>query len=140
MSDDGCCLICGQDKRQCNCRSRTDRSFPRRHARTDGETVTNAQGGRQSHVAARLDLIPPEALLLLGECLGFGAEKYGEGNWQKIPERDHVNHAMVHLTNYLAGDRREMHLVNTLARVSFALWHAIEAGHPKQYQHPDLAG
>ena len=106
---------------------------------SDGDTVTNEKGGKQSHVAARLDLIPHDNELLLGECLGFGARKYGEDNWKKIPLDDNLNHALVHIRKYLAGDRTEQHLVNTLARVNFALWHAIDSGeHPRQYIHPDM--
>ena len=106
---------------------------------SDGDTVTNEHGGKQSHVAARLDLIPHDNELLLGECLGFGAGKYGEDNWKKIPLEDNLNHALVHIRKYLAGDRVEQHLVNTLARVNFALWHAIDSGeHPRQYIHPDM--
>lgn len=106
---------------------------------SDGDTVTNEFGGKQSHVTARLDLIPHDNELLLGECLGFGANKYGEDNWKKIPLDDNLNHALVHIRKYLAGDREEQHLVNTLARVNFALWHAIESDqHPRRYIHPDM--
>jgi hypothetical protein len=105
----------------------------------DGETVINEHGGKQSFIAARLDLIPPENQLLLGECLGFGARKYGEKNWQNIPLEDNLNHLLVHVTKYLAGDRSEPHLVNVLARGNFALWHAIQSGEqPLRYIHPDM--
>jgi len=105
----------------------------------EGGTVVNEQGGRQSHVSARLDLIPHDNELLLGECLSFGADKYGEDNWKQIPLQDNLNHAMVHLRKWLAGDRTEPHLVNTLARVNFALWHAIQNGEqPKRYIHPEM--
>lgn len=105
----------------------------------EGETITTEQGGKHSYVAARLDLVPPENALLLGECLGFGAKKYGEENWHGIPERDNLNHAMVHVTKWMAGDRGEPHLVNALARLHFALWHAIKSGEqPKRYEHPEI--
>ena len=101
--------------------------------------VTNAQGGSQTHIDERLDLIPPENLLLLGQCLGFGANKYGERNWQKIPLEDNLNHLMVHCVKWLSGDRSEPHLVNILARGNFALWHAVQSGEqPTEYIHPDM--
>lgn len=104
----------------------------------DGDTYVNEHGGRQSYVSARVDLIPPENLMLLGQCLGFGAKKYGENNWHQIPQRENLNHALVHILKWLSGDRSEPHLVNTLARVNFALWHAIQDGEqPHEYIHPD---
>lgn len=105
----------------------------------EGEYVINAQGGKQAHVDARLDLIPPENLLLLGECLAYGANTYGERNWLKISLEENLNHALIHITKWLAGDREEPHLVNTLARVNFALWHAIQKGEQGlKYIHPSM--
>lgn len=105
----------------------------------DGETIITKDGGKQSFVSARVDLIPPECLLLLGQCLGFGADKYGEENWKKIPLQDHLNHVMVHVLKFQAGDRTEPHLVNVLARGVFALWRAIEQGEQgTTYIHPDM--
>lgn len=104
----------------------------------DGDIYVNEHGGRQSYVSCRMDLIPPENLLLLGQCLSFGAKKYGENNWRQITEQENINHALVHLVKWLSGDREEPHLVNTLARVNFALWHAIQSKEQAlQYVHPD---
>ena len=104
----------------------------------DGDIYVNEHGGRQSYVSCRMDLIPPENLLLLGQCLGFGAKKYGENNWRQITEQENINHALVHLVKWLSGDRSEPHLVNTLARVNFALWHAIQSKEQGlEYVHPD---
>lgn len=103
-----------------------------------GDTITNDQGGKQSYLPERMDLIPTKPLLLLAQCLGFGAEKYGENNWHKIPERENVNHAMAHLVHWLDGDRSEPHLVNAAARVFFALYHAVEEGRqPAEYVRND---
>jgi hypothetical protein len=33
--------------------------------------------------ALRLDLIPPEAIIALASVLAYGANKYGERNWEK---------------------------------------------------------
>lgn len=105
----------------------------------DGDTYVNEHGGRQSYVSARMDLIPPDNLILLAQCLGFGANKYGENNWHQITQKENLNHAMVHILKWLSGDRTEPHLVNTLARVNFALWHAIQDGEQvKTYIHPDM--
>ena len=107
----------------------------------DGDTITNEQGGKQSFTAARFDCIPPIVLRLLAQCLGFGARKYGKDNWQAIPIEDHIAHAMNHLNEWMLSDRSEPHLVNAMARVSFALYLAVASGEqPSTYIHPDEAG
>jgi hypothetical protein len=105
----------------------------------DGDVFVNEYGGRQSYVSTRLDLIPPENLLLLGQCLGWGAKEYGEHNWHQIPLNENLNHALVHLIEWMKGDRSEPHLVNAIARINFALWHAIQDGsQPLSYIHPRM--
>ena len=94
----------------------------------EGETTTNANGGKQAHVRARMDQIPAECLLLLGECLATGLERYGEGNWKKLTLEENLNHAMVHITRHRMGDMTEPHLVNALARINFALWQNVDSG------------
>lgn len=107
----------------------------------DGQTVVNEHGGKQSHLSARFDCIPPECLRLLAQCLGFGATKYGKDNWRKIEMEDNIAHAMNHLNEYRRGDRSEPHLVNAMARVTFALSQAVELGDQSpDYEHPDLLG
>lgn len=100
--------------------------------------VTNEQGGTQSYIAADFDCIPPEVLKLLAECLGRGARIYGKENWKKIPLSDNLNHAMNHINEWRRGDRSEPHLVNVMARITFALWQAVDSGQqPDTYIHPE---
>ncbi len=104
----------------------------------NNQTVVNEQGGRQSHFDARFDCIPPVVLRLLAQCLGFGARKYGDTNWKKIPQRDNLNHAMNHINEWNRGNRDEPHLVNAMARLTFALWQAVDSkDQPDTYIHPD---
>jgi hypothetical protein len=104
----------------------------------ENNTVVNEQGGRQSHLDARFDCIPPVVLRLLAQCLGFGARKYGKDNWKNIPQWDHLNHAMNHINEWNRGNRDEPHLVNAIARLTFALWQAVDTNQqPDTYQHPD---
>lgn len=104
-----------------------------------GQTVTNEQGGKQSFIDARFDCIPPIVLRLLAQCLGFGARKYGKENWKKIPFEDNIAHALNHLNEWNVGDRSEPHLVNAMARISFALWQAVDSGQqPDTYIHPEM--
>lgn len=104
----------------------------------EGQTITNEQGGKQSFIKARFDAIPPIVLKLLAQCLGFGLRKYGKDNWKQIPKEEHLAHAQNHINEWQLGDRSEPHLVNAMARLSFALWWAVEDGEqPKEYVHPD---
>lgn len=91
------------------------------------KTVVNEQGGKQSHLDARFDCIPPVVLRLLAQCLGFGARKYGDENWKNISQRDNLNHAMNHINEWNRGNRDEHHLVNAMARLTFALWQAVDS-------------
>ena len=104
----------------------------------DGETTVNEHGGKQSFVAASFDSIPPVVLRLLAQCLGFGRRKYGKENWKKIPIEDNLSHAMNHINEWRIGDRQEPHLVNAMARLTFALWQATDScDQPEVYIHPD---
>lgn len=104
----------------------------------DNQTYANEKGGKQSFVSARFDCIPPVVLRLLAQCLGFGARKYGKDNWKNIEQWDHLNHAMNHINEWNRGDRSEPHLVNAIARLTFALWQAVESkDQPDMYIHPD---
>lgn len=105
---------------------------------SDGETITNKAGGKQSFISARFDCIPPVVLRLLAQCLGFGARKYGKENWKAIPIEDNIAHAMNHVNEWNRGDRSEPHLVNAMARLSFAVWQAWDnREQPENYLHPD---
>lgn len=133
------CVICGTNgervDRPMNVRERHEAA----KALLDGQTVTNEAGGKQSFLSAAFHCIPYMVLRLLAQCLGFGARKYGKENWKKIPIEEHASHAMNHLNEWMIGDRSEPHLVNALARTSFALQLAIESGEqPTQYIHPDM--
>lgn len=82
---------------------------------------TNERGGRQSKLAERADLLPPSALLAVAKVLKEGAEKYGDRNWRQIECQSHLNHAMRHLLNYLAGDKTESHLEHAACRILMGL-------------------
>ena len=104
----------------------------------DGDVVINERGGRQAYISARFDLIDPEALRLLAQCLGRGARVRGVGNWRLLDIEDNIGHAANHLNEWRAGDRSEMHLVHAMARTMFAVCQAIEAGEQAtQYSHPE---
>jgi hypothetical protein len=93
----------------------------------DGTRITNSLGGSQSFIFANFHCIPPVVLRLLAQCLGFGCRKYGFENWKKIPIEDNLSHAMNHINEWRAGDRSEPHLVNAMARLTFALSQAVDS-------------
>lgn len=94
--------------------------------------------GLQTNIEARFDYIHPVVLKLLAECLGFGANKYGNTNYRKISVQQHLNHAMNHINEHNRGDVDELHLVNALVRIHFAISCLYETGHyTNAYWHPD---
>ena len=74
--------------------------------------LRNKNGGMYDPV---MDIIPSDALLVVGEVMAGGCKKYGSKNWYKIPavnngeQAGHFDHAVAHALNYLAceGDQRE---------------------------------
>jgi len=103
----------------------------------DGETITNEKGGKQSFSKAMFSAIPSISLKLLAECLGFGARLYGFDNWKNISIEENLCHAMNHINEWNRGDRSEPHLVNAMARLSFAIWQAVDTREqPETYIHP----
>ena len=87
----------------------------------DITTVTNAQGGQQSYLPTRCDLLPPLACLDIAETLHNGAIKYGDNNWRLINLESHLNHAMTHVFAYLSGNTEDDHLNHAATRLLFAL-------------------
>ncbi len=86
----------------------------------DAPTVVNENGGKQSKVLYRFDLLAPEAMFEMTKVLKEGADKYGDDNWRSIPVRDHLNHLIIHAYAYLAGDTSDDHLSHIMCRAMFA--------------------
>lgn len=87
----------------------------------DAPTVTNAAGAKQSATLYRMDLLPALASLQVAAVLKHGADKYGDNNWRAIPVEDHLNHALIHVYAYLAGDRQDDHMGHFACRAMMAL-------------------
>lgn len=90
---------------------------------TDTDIVPAEEGceGLQSPTFYRFDLMDPVALFALGEVLHEGAEKYGENNWRKIPCKNHLNKALIHIYAYLMGNVDEDHLGHAFTRLMMAI-------------------
>ena len=87
----------------------------------DAEIVTLPNGAKQSKVQERFDLLDGKAMFRLAGVIGYGAERYGPNNWRGIPLEDHINHALMHLFAYLAGDTQDDHLGHALCRLHMAV-------------------
>lgn len=87
----------------------------------DAPTVINERGGGQSHAPVRFDLIDARALFEAAKVHDHGARKYGANNWRLIDIDDHLNHLLMHVYAYLAGDRSDDHLSHAVCRAIFAL-------------------
>lgn len=89
------------------------------------------QGLRFDDGKARVDLLPPDALLELGKVYAFGAKKYSDRNWEKGMKWSKVlGPLMRHLFKWMMGNDRdaesgELHLNhvawNALALLTYAL-------------------
>ena len=67
---------------------------------------------------SRLDLLPPWALLRLGDHFREGAKHYGDRNWEKgMPLSRFYAAAMRHLLQWWGGQDDEDHLVAALWNV-----------------------
>jgi hypothetical protein len=87
----------------------------------DAPTVTEANGAKQSMAAGAFTSVDPLVMFRIAQIQKLGDEKYGVDNWRRLPERDHVNHALAHLYAYLAGDTGDDHLGHAVVRAMFAL-------------------
>jgi len=88
------------------------------------DTPLTTDGPPQSHVDARYDLLHPFAMQAMATIAGRGAAKYGANTWQAIGPESHLNHSMMHILAFLAGDTSEEdgdpveHLHHALWRLS----------------------
>ena len=88
----------------------------------DTAIVTDpATGAKQSAVVHRCDLLPPLATLHVAGILHGGSSKYGDWNWFKIPMAESLNHALIHIFAFLAGDTSDDHLGHAACRMMMAL-------------------
>jgi len=72
------------------------------------EIITNEKGGKQSDIGlSKMTEVPPLALIEVSKVMGYGSTRYpreadGTPNWYKIDCKSNLDHAMLHLGNYLA--------------------------------------
>jgi hypothetical protein len=72
------------------------------------KTSASSKGVKYDGGKLRIDLIPPEAIEAMAVTLSFGANKYGERNWEKGIEEDRLwAAAQRHLWAWLKGHNRD---------------------------------
>jgi hypothetical protein len=86
----------------------------------DAPKTVNEQGGGQSAVSYGFDCLDPKAMFKMTEALEEGRKEYGKDNWRKISIDDHLNHLLIHVFAYMAGDRQDDHLGHAMCRAMFA--------------------
>lgn len=95
----------------------------------DAPITTNKNGGKQSDCPYAFDLIPPEAMFMLAQVLGYGAKRYAPNNWRLIPRHEHLRHMLTHIFAYMAGDTQDDHLGHAMCRMAMLVSVPEEAGH-----------
>jgi hypothetical protein len=86
----------------------------------DAEIETNEYGGKQSRADVHFHTLDAKVMLDLGRLAAYGDNRYGVHNWHRIPPEEHVNHAIVHLFAWLAGDVQDDHLLHAMWRAHAA--------------------
>lgn len=101
------------------------------------------EGVKHDQNKPRLDLIPPEAIMALGEVLDYGAKKYGEHNWLKGMSWGRVfGAALRHLFQFWAGEDRDKesglcHLHHAFANIAFLITYRLRGnGEDDRYKPP----
>jgi len=87
----------------------------------DAPTIVNEKGGKQSSMPYSFSSLDPLSMFAMTKVLKEGRNKYGDDeNWRNIPVEEHLNHAMMHIMAYRAGDTSDEHLAHLMCRAMFA--------------------
>lgn len=78
-------------------------------------------GAMQSYLGKSCELIPAKALLHVAGVMHEASCIYPEDNWRGLTLKDHLNHAIAHVYEYLSGDRSEDHLGHAATRLLMAV-------------------
>lgn len=84
------------------------------------EKETDKEWHLMSAVFCLANPINLSPLAIMGEVLKEGAEKYAPNNWRKIPEEEHLNHALIHLVAAYNEDKTDNHLAHAVTRLMMA--------------------
>ena len=115
------CDKCGEDRHYPSWEKTIDQKEQSIIGVAEEEMVVNYNGGRQSRLDYRFDLIDTKAIFALAKVLHAGEVRYGKDNWRKIDAESHLNHALSHAYAFLAGDKQDNHLSNCFCRLMMAI-------------------
>jgi len=80
-------------------------------------------------VATTQDLWPYPTVNVIQQVMEEGEGKHAHGSWEKQTTKEHINHAIVHLTQWDC-DTSEDHLAHAFTRLMMAV--AIDKGYVKR--------
>lgn len=100
----------------------SDRKYP---------TPKLAHGVKYDDNKLRYDLVPVEAHEGLAEVLTYGALKYDDDNWKKVPQYRYEAALFRHINAWRKGEVVDSesnihHLKHALANLSFLLWFDLQ--------------
>lgn len=94
------------------------------------------EGTKNDSGKVRLDLVPPEVIIAIGEILTFGSQKYQDWNWAKGIKYSRVYAALQrHLLSYMKGEKFDpetgkSHLWHAACNLTFLI---TFDEHPEKY-------
>jgi len=100
----------------------------------DAPIHRHESGGLESKPAGEfVRSFPAKAILNLAKVIQHGIDRYAPNNWRLIPRAAHLNHALIHMFAYIAGDDQDDHLGHVLCRIAMA----IELPDDRPYDTPE---
>lgn len=86
------------------------------------------EGRKDDHQKIRWDLFPFAAADEVVRVLTYGAKKYGDENWRKVPDlqRRYMGAALRHLSSYIQGQENDpesnlSHLAHAVCSLMFIM-------------------
>jgi hypothetical protein len=78
----------------------------------------------------RMDLLPPKSIEELAKVLTYGAEKYGDNNWQNVESHRYNAALLRHLFAWMGGEERDgesgiHHLSHVLCNAAFLTYKEV---------------
>lgn len=66
----------------------------------------------------RFDLLPPRAIVRVAKRLEYGAQKYGDRDWDKgLPYSKTIDSALRHIFQFMRGENNEDHLAAAATQI-----------------------
>lgn len=89
--------------------------------------------GNKINLIRALQFLDDEPMISIAKVLQEGADRYKPNNWRLIPSESHINHALLHLFAFLAGDTQDNHIAHAMTRIMMG--YATERSQDFDYTH-----